>query len=76
MTATSAVSLRESLQGGREGWLGRAADQGREGAQTRGPSVGLMGGEGGPALSPGGTEEAQDRRRRAGKAGTEALQGP
>ena len=67
MTATSALSLRESLQGGREGWLGRAADQGREGAQTRGPSVGLMGGEGGHALSPGGTEEAQDGRRRGGQ---------
>ena len=61
MTATSALSLRESLQGGREGWLGRAADQGREGAQTRGPSVGLMGGEGGHGGGSG--REAEGRAR-------------
>ena len=76
MTTTSTLSLRDSLQGGREGWLGRAAGQGREGAQPRGPSAGMMGGEGGHPLSPGRVEEAQDGRRRAGKAGTEEQQGP
>lgn len=76
VTTTSTLSLRDSLQGGREGWLGRAAGQGREGAQPRGPSAGMMGGEGGHPLSPGRVEEAQDGRRRAGKAGTEEQQGP
>lgn len=76
VTTTSTLSPRESLQGEREGWLGRAVGQGREGAQPRGPSAGMMGGEGGHLLSPGRAEEAQDGRRRAGKAGTEEQQGP
>lgn len=36
----------------------------------------MMGGEGGHLLSPGRAEEAQDGRRRAGKAGTEEQKGP
>lgn len=68
VTATSALSLRESLQGGREGWLGRAAGQGREGAQTRGPSVGLMGARVGTHSALGGR-----RRLRTGGGGRARL---